>query len=199
MKQQYGISEFVVNVLNFIYTKLFWPSARLIRRPFYIRGRQYMQYGSGFTTGYHCRFEMYRIDKKQDTYLIKLGQNCKFGDRVHLSAVESITIGDNCLFASNILVTDNEHGSYAGSHHSSPYEEPDKREIYTNPVAIGKNCWIGENVVILPGATLGHGVVVGANSLVKGNFPDNCIIGGSPAKILKIYNDASKKWEKIRN
>jgi acetyltransferase-like isoleucine patch superfamily enzyme len=53
------------------------------------------------------------------------------------------------------------------------------------PIIIGDECWIGLNVVIMPGTNLGRGCVVGANSVVKGSFPDYSVIGGVPAKILK--------------
>ena len=55
-------------------------------------------------------------------------------------------------------------------------------------VKIGKNCWIGNSVTILPGVELGDNVTVGANSVVTKSFPSNCVIGGCPAKIIKQFN-----------
>lgn len=195
MKQIYSPSEFILNVKNLFYTKIFWPKARLIRRPFYIRGKSNLNYGIGLTVGYYCRFEIYQQSTTSFGSL-QIGENCKFGDRVHISSINNIEIGDNCLLASNILITDNEHGSYNGKNQSSPYEIPDNRKLFSNPVKIGKNCWIGENVVILPGTTIGDGVIVGANSVVKGNFEENTIIGGTPAKVLKIFDKEKNIWKK---
>ena len=53
-------------------------------------------------------------------------------------------------------------------------------------IVIGANCWIGAKVTILDGTRLGNGCVVAAGAVVKGEFPDNCIIGGVPAKVIKM-------------
>ncbi len=58
-------------------------------------------------------------------------------------------------------------------------------KIKKRPITIGEGCFIGSNVIILKGTELGKNVVVGAGSVVSGVFPDNVIIGGVPAKILK--------------
>ena len=55
----------------------------------------------------------------------------------------------------------------------------------TRPVAIGNNCWIGAKATILDGTKIGDGCIVAAGAVVKGEFPDNVIIGGVPAKIIK--------------
>ena len=62
---------------------------------------------------------------------------------------------------------------------------------------IGENCFIGMGAAIMPGTVLGKQCVVGANSVVKGTFPDYCVIVGSPAKIVKKYNQHTQIWEKI--
>lgn len=61
---------------------------------------------------------------------------------------------------------------------------------------IGERVWIGENVTILPGACIGNGVVIGANSVVRGEIPNNVIIAGVPAKIVKKYNYERMQWGK---
>ena len=53
------------------------------------------------------------------------------------------------------------------------------------PVVIGDGSWLGHGTVVLPGATIGRHVVVGANSVVTGNLPDNCVAAGVPARVLK--------------
>ena len=68
----------------------------------------------------------------------------------------------------------------------------------TKPVHIGKDCLIGMNSVILPGTRLGNHCVVGANSTVCGDYPDYCVIAGSPAKIIKKYDFDKKSWIKLQ-
>lgn len=115
-----------------------------------------------------------------------MGRNCKINDRVHISAHESIVIGDNVLMASNIFISDNSHGSY-GADPSLPDIAPDDREIVTKPVRIGDNVWIGEGAAVMPGVTVGSGVIIGANAVVTHNVPDNTIVAGAPAKPIKQF------------
>ncbi|HCD2083279.1 TPA: acetyltransferase, partial [Escherichia coli] len=74
---------------------------------------------------------------------------------------------------------------------------PSSRPLESAPVYIGERVWIGENVTILPGACIGNGVVIGANSVVRGEIPNNVIIAGVPAKIVKKYNYERMQWERI--
>ncbi|MGL4673104.1 DapH/DapD/GlmU-related protein, partial [Cetobacterium sp.] len=59
---------------------------------------------------------------------------------------------------------------------------------YGKPVKIGNNVWIGGRSVICPGVTLGDNVVVAAGSVVTKSFPNNCIIGGNPAKTIRMID-----------
>ncbi|MBO5371386.1 MAG: acetyltransferase [Lachnospiraceae bacterium] len=198
MKQGYGLGEIIKNGIALIYTRVFWKGARLIRLPFYFRGnRKKFVFGEGFTVGYGCRFELYYDEKEQLDGNLLIGSNCKFGDRVHISSCKKITIGNNCLLASNILITDNEHGTYKGENASKPEEIPDKRKLSVEEVSIGNNVWIGENVVVLPGVHIGNGCIIGANSVVNKSYDDNVIIAGAPARIIKKYVDDTKQWENI--
>lgn len=56
--------------------------------------------------------------------------------------------------------------------------------------------WIGEGVIIMPGVTIGDGSIIGAHSIVNKDVPENTIAAGSPAKIIKHWNDITQKWEK---
>lgn len=58
------------------------------------------------------------------------------------------------------------------------------------PVTIGNDVWVGGNVTILPGVTIGNNVVVAAGAVVTKDVPDNCVVGGVPAKVIQtIEND----------
>ncbi len=90
-----------------------------------------------------------------------------------------IVIEDDVLFAPNVAI-------YCTTHTYSDISLPIKDQPLRNKTTvIGRGSWIGINSVILPGVTIGKNVVVGANSLVKNDVPDYCIVAGTPAKIIK--------------
>ena len=89
----------------------------------------------------------------------------------------------------------NRHGRYdASKENSDPETSPLERSYQIEPVSIGDKTWIGDNVCILPGTRIGRGSVVGANSVVRGVFPDYCVIVGAPARIVKRYDPVRKGW-----
>ena len=81
------------------------------------------------------------------------------------------------------MITDNSHGRFCEQELNIP---PNRRPIYSKgPVVIGNNVWLGEKSSIMPGVKIGNGVVVAANAVVTHDVPDNCIVAGVPAKIIK--------------
>ena len=97
-------------------------------------------------------------------------------DCVFLDAAP-IEIGDNCMIGPKTCI-------YAVSHPIDP-EERKKGINLPEKVSIGNNVWIGGGVTILPGVSLGNNVIVGAGSVVTKSFPENVVIAGNPAKIIK--------------
>lgn len=197
---EYSLSEIIKNIYACLRTRIFYPDARLIRFPFYLRGKKYFLYGRGLTTGYNCRFEMYNLKNTDDNIKIRIGINCRIGDNVHIAAGESVDIGANCLLASRIYISDIVHGVYSGDlAHSAPETIPNDRQLTTNPVKIGNNVWIGENVCILPGAEIGDGCIIAANAVVNKKFPCATILAGIPARIIKTFDYNSRKWRSVRD
>ncbi len=128
---------------------------------------------------------------------IQIGQRFSASDRLHISCVEKIVIGDDCLFGSGVYISDHNHGVYAGARQSAPSEAPVDRALQaTGAVTIGSRVWIGDNVVIVGPLTIGDGAVIGANSVVKKDVPSNVIAAGIPLQVIKRFNPASGKWEK---
>lgn len=119
----------------------------------------------------------------------------------HIGATHYVEIGNNVLFGSKVFVTDHGHGIYSGNgEHSSPNESPFERKLDSdNEVIIGDNVWVGDNVTILPNVHIGNGCVIGSNSVVTKDIPDNCIAVGIPAKVIKKYIFEKKKWVKFDN
>lgn len=176
---QYGLGESICNVIALIYTKLWFPRARLVRLPFRLRGgRNRMSYGEGLTLGYGCRFDL-----AGGGIPLRFGNNVKMNDRVHIVAHESVEIGSGVLIASNVFISDTSHGT-TRLDDTGLLVPPADRVLISSPVTIGNNVWIGENACILPGVHLGDSCIVGAGAVVTKSFPACTIIAGVPAIAL---------------
>lgn len=118
-------------------------------------------------------------------YNIFVGENfyCNFHN-VFLD-ICPITIGDNCMFGPNVQL-------YTASHPIEPAKRNSGLEL-GKPITIGDNVWIGGSAVIVPGVTLGNNVVVAAGAVVTKSFPDNVVVGGNPAQIIKTIEEESEQ------
>lgn len=109
---------------------------------------------------------------------------------LYITCANKIELGANTGIGANVTITDIIH----------PYENInlpiEKQPITSDPVFIGEDCKIYNNVVILPGTHIGKHCTVGANSVVKGIFPDYSVIVGAPAKIVKRYSFEKEAWLK---
>lgn len=90
-----------------------------------------------------------------------IGDKCFFNQNVSITCKKKILIGDRCQIANNVVIVDHDH---AGSENWGSYVE--------TPVIIGNDVWIGANVVIMRGTTIGDKAVIGAGSIVKGDVPE---------------------------
>jgi lipopolysaccharide O-acetyltransferase len=196
MQKRYTILGLQKLFFSYLKTKLFYSKSRLIRFPFDIRNKSNIDFGIGLTTGVGCRIEAFPNIK--DNLVLQFGNNVQINDYVHITAMESVKIGNNVLLASKIYISDCSHGSYCGDENDSPPNTiPASRPLFAKPVLIEDNVWLGEFVSVLPGVTIGKGTIVGANSVVSKSLPQNVIAVGSPAKPIKKYNFETSRWEKI--
>ena len=114
---------------------------------------------------------------------ILIGNNVHFMSRCHVSAYNKITIGNNVLFGDNVFITDNYHGNGSYEQCSIP---PRERELYSKgPVVIEDNVWIGRNVCIMPGVTIGKYSIIGSNAVVTKDVPPYRVAVGVPARVIK--------------
>lgn len=183
-------------IFTVIYTKLFYKNARLIRRPFDIRGKNSIKYARGFTTGRYCRIEAHSHSQSSET-IIEFGVNCQMNDSVHIAGAERIFIGDDVLIASRVFITDLNHGCYKGPQQSHPDIISRVRKLHTNPVHIESNVWLCEGVVVLPGVRIGKSSIIGANSVVTRSIPENSIAVGNPAKVIKQFSFERNEWVSV--
>lgn len=120
---------------------------------------------------------------KQADAEIVLGDYCLISPGVRISAAQSIRIGDNCMLAANVIISDSDwHGIY---NRIRPFR-------CTKPVVIENNVWLGERVIVTKGVTIGENSVVGAGSVVTKNIPANCVAAGNPARIIKTINPSRR-------
>jgi len=195
---RYGYYGTMRLFLNVVWSKLLVSrKVRIVRAPFYIRGAKYINWGYNFTSGVNLRVDADPINMNGNKYTLEIGSNVQVNDYVHIGAVNRVVIGNNVLIASKVYISDHNHGFYNGISQSSPDIEPEKRPIQSLPIFIEDNVWLGEQVSVLPGVTIGKGSIIGANSVVSKNIPSNCIAVGIPARVIKKFNYTSNQWEKI--
>ncbi|WP_291051444.1 MULTISPECIES: DapH/DapD/GlmU-related protein [unclassified Empedobacter] len=192
--KNYSLIQILLLFIYKIRGYFLFKNARIIRFPFRVRGKRFIEIDKGFTTGFNCRLDAFDFNNS-NKFLIKIGANVEINDDVHIAAVECVEIGDNVLIASKVFITDHNHGNYSGSEmHDSPLTIPKSRKIYTNPVKIEDNVWLGEFVSILPGVTIGKGAIIGTMSVVTKNIPPYSIAVGSPARVIKTFDFNTQEW-----
>lgn len=118
---------------------------------------------------------------------IHIGNNVAIGEYAYLGGAGGLNIDDDCII-----------GQYFSCHpENHNYQDIDTpirlQGVSRKGISIGKNCWIGSKVTILDGVSIGDGCVIAAGAVVTKSCPDNCIIGGVPAKILKERCSAADK------
>lgn len=106
-----------------------------------------------------------------------INMGCKFQDQ------GGIYIGDGALIGHNVVLA-------TLNHVKSPR---DRSSMVPAPIHIGKNVWIGSNATILPGVTIGDGAIVAAGAVVAKDVPENTIVGGVPAKIIRQLSEEELK------
>ncbi|QMV19112.1 acyltransferase [Granulicella sp. 5B5] len=163
----------------------------LVVRPWRFQGRSHVEIGSGsaIMPGCNiCAVDQY-AGKSYDPSL-SIGNSVYIGHYAFIAALDSIVIGDGSALSEHVYITDFFHGF-----------EPDKGFIMEQdlvskgPVKIGKNCFLGYRVAVMPNVTLGDWCVVGANSVVTKSFPPYSMIAGSPARLIKRYSVERRSWE----
>lgn len=120
------------------------------------------------------------------------GHHVHFGKNIYanynLTLVDDthIYVGDCTMFGPNVTV--------ATAGHPILPELREKGYQYNSPVRIGRNCWLGAGVVVLPGVTIGDNVVVGAGSVVTKDLPSNVVAVGNPCRVLREVGEKDREF-----
>ncbi|WP_439134004.1 acyltransferase [Pseudomaricurvus sp.] len=120
---------------------------------------------------------------------ITVGNYCLMSPGTTITAADSITIGDNCMFAASCYIADSDwHGIY---NRLRPFR-------CTKPIVLKNNVWIGHGAKVSKGVTIGENSVVAAGAIVVKDVPDNVVVGGNPAKVIKTINPNRRMLKRER-
>ncbi len=123
----------------------------------------------------------------EPTFRCDYGYNIHVGDHFYANFdcvfldVCEIRIGNNCFIAPGVHI-------YTATHPLQAHERITGAE-YGKPVTIGDNVWIGGRAIINPGVTIGNNAVIASGAIVTKDVPDNVVVGGSPARVIKAIED----------
>lgn len=182
--------------------KVFWIIRAVLLKPFfrklglpsYIGKTTYLHGINKISIGKKVRiYPNVRLEVHGKNSTLVIEDNVGIGQNVHITSGENLVIGASTTILANAFITNIDHS----------YEEIGKhildQKMINKKTVIGENCFIGIGAAIQAGTILGKQCIVGANSVVKGEFPDYCVIVGAPARIVKKYNFESQRWEKYND
>ena len=158
--------------------------------PILVYGGSSIRIGKGVCIWQHARLIAHNGD--DGTIKIDIGDGASIHPYAHISAIRSVRIGKGALFASNVYISDHDHD----------WRDPDdppisNARVLAAPVDIGPNVWLGERVCVLRGVTIGEGSIVGAGSVVTKDIPARCIAVGAPARVIRRWDAATRRWAPV--
>ena len=141
------------------------------------------QYGNRVEIGKHFSFRRGLSIRVKKTGKLKIGDDVFINNGGSLNSMNCITIGNNTIFGENVKIYDHNH------------KFSDKTKLISEqgydikPILIGENCWVGSNVIILPGVIIGSNCVIGAGCIIHHNIPDNTIVRNNQQLVLEEKRD----------
>ena len=120
----------------------------------------------------------------------EIGAKSVLGQECTISAFQHVSIGRECIVADRVMLIDFDHGVVE-------VERPIRLQgIYKRDVRVGNNCWIGYGACILRGATVGDNAIIGTSTVVTKDVPDNAVVAGAPARVLRMRPEPeSLRWK----
>ncbi|HEY1358352.1 MAG TPA: acyltransferase [Thermoleophilaceae bacterium] len=121
--------------------------------------------------------------------VISIGAKSVLGQECTISAYQHVSIGRECVIADRVMLIDFDHGMVE-------VERPIRLQgIYKRDVRVGNNVWIGYGACILRGVTVGDNAVIGTNAVVTRDVPDNAVVAGVPARVIRMRDEPkSLRW-----
>lgn len=158
----------------------------LIMRSINVRGGCHIVVGDDFYCYGGQRIETYdEHNGVRFTPQMIIGNRVSLNPGCHLACIDHVELQDGVLLAGRVFITDHFHGD---TRYESLQIPPQQRILTTKgPVVIGTNAWLGEGVAVMPGVRIGKNAIIGANSVVTHNIPDNAIAAGVPARVIRQF------------
>ncbi|HTU79379.1 MAG TPA: acyltransferase [Solirubrobacteraceae bacterium] len=121
---------------------------------------------------------------------VSIGAKTVMGQECTISAYRHVSIGRECIIADRVMLIDFDHGV-------TEVERPIRAQgIYKRDVRVGHNVWVGYGACILRGVSVGENSIVGTSSVLTKDFPANCVLGGVPARVIRVRETPrSMHWE----
>jgi len=120
---------------------------------------------------------------------VRVGAKTVLGQECTISAYQGVALGRECVVADRVMLIDFDHGTVE-------VDRPVRLQgIYKREVAVGHNVWIGYGACILRGVHVGNNAIIGTNSVVTRAVPENTVVGGVPARVIRMRDaPASMRW-----
>jgi acetyltransferase-like isoleucine patch superfamily enzyme len=152
---------------------------------------RYIHIGTGTMIGPNCTLSAGMAPGQEclSDDVVRIGDRCLLGKGSAIVGHLGIEIGNDVWTGHHVYITDQNHGYEDVGRPISRQTMPERR------VTIGDGSWLGYGTVVLPGASIGRHVVVGANSVVTGHLPDFSVAVGSPATVIRRYTEAGG-WQR---
>jgi acetyltransferase-like isoleucine patch superfamily enzyme len=133
--------------------------------------------------GHHCKLRCHEG-------VISIGAKSVLGQECTISAYQHVSIGRECVIADRVMLIDFDHGMVE-------VERPIRLQgIYKRDVRVGNNVWIGYGACVLRGVTVGDNAVIGSNAVVTRDVPDNAVVAGVPARVIRMRDEPTTlRWD----
>jgi acetyltransferase-like isoleucine patch superfamily enzyme len=187
-------------MLNFKYARLL---ARMLRRKLWLGARlkldgiAFVGPGVVLQVGKQARLELGRwcwvghgTKIRAHEGLVSIGAKTVMGQECTISSFQHVKIGRECVIADRVMFIDFDHGVVE-------VDRPIRLQgIYKRDVNVGNNVWIGYGACILRGVTIGDNAIIGTNSVVTKDVPANAVVGGLPARLIRMRPAPKRmRWE----
>jgi len=161
-----------------------------IYKPLLLANPRYVYIGDHTVVSQGVRVEAIVVDKNHPPCL-RIGSNVNIEQNVHIICSSNLVIGNNVSISASCSISDTVH----------PFLDiedtckiGDRIDPISSPIEIGENTFIGFGCAILPNVHIGKRCIIGANSTVKHDIPDYCVVSGNPASIIMRYDFEKKIW-----